>query len=317
MPIREDNKAFLLMNGTPLIVHVLRALETSEHVGRAIIVGPAERLRQTLDRYDRLKDLEIHVMEQRDTLLENAKAGFVAALPGVLPDTSLERLRNSRFTDKYVLFLPCDIPLLTSFEVDEFVEKADMDRFDYCAGVTSEETLSAYYPKSSVPGIRMAYFHLKEGRFRHNNLHMVKPLKASRLSYVETLYRMRYQKRLGNILKMIIVLLFTGKRLLTSLRLFLQLQTTLRLDMKGKRNWLYELLRRATSTDRIVDTAHRIVGIRMQAVDTSYGGAALDIDNAKHLAIAEKMEREWNRRQTELRDRYNREGYPDSPFGAR
>ena len=46
----------------------------------------------------------------------------------------------------------------------------------------------------------MAYFNLREGRFRQSNLHLVKPAKLGNRHYIEDMYEHRYQRQLGQAL---------------------------------------------------------------------------------------------------------------------
>jgi hypothetical protein len=71
---------------------------------------------------------------------------------------------------------------------------------DYALGLVTEHELEAFYPKDGAPGITMAYFNLREGRFRQSNLHLVKPAKLGKRHYIEDMYEHRYQRQLGQAL---------------------------------------------------------------------------------------------------------------------
>lgn len=302
-PIREENKAFLLLCGVPLFIRVVQTLLGTVCVNRVFIVGPARRVVEALDRHDLEHGAgrRIEVIEQRENLLDNGKAGFLATLPGNLdPATRLSELSNSEFADRVVLFLPCDIPLATPEEIDEFVTGSDMVNYDYSVGVCSEAVLSPYYPTSGRPGIVMAYFHVREGTFRQNNLHLGKPLRVERVVYMERMYDLRYQRRLINIIRLVLELMASKKKVFRSVRLFLQMQLSFFLSSRG-RSKLYEFVRRRTPQYDILSCLNEILGTRIQTVETHYGGAALDIDNAPHLKIAETMYGPWMAQQLAIR----------------
>ena len=61
------------------------------------------------------------------------------------------------------------------------------------------------------PGIQMAAFNLREGRFRQSNLHLVKPARVVNRHYIEEMYRNRFQRELGSVVAL-------AWRLLTSER---------------------------------------------------------------------------------------------------
>jgi hypothetical protein len=172
------------------------------------------------------------VVEQKSNMIENFKTGFISTL-GADPSIPFESLRGSHFDETPVLVAPSDIPLLTSAEVDEFLQRSNMHEYDYSIGVTSQTVLSNYYPKGEQPGMQMIYFHVKEDLMRHNNLHIGKPLKFAHLDYIEKMYEWRYQTRSANILRMLGSLLFAGWRLLKGLRTFILLQLSLYYDRHG------------------------------------------------------------------------------------
>ena len=132
-PVYHENKAFLEIDGIPVLLYVLAALQRARHVARVFVAGPADRISQALDRHrDRLDPAkEIHVVPQADTMLENALKAFHATLPAEAQQgvAGSQRAR-ARLEDKAVLILGADIPLVTPEELDEFVERSDLSRFD-------------------------------------------------------------------------------------------------------------------------------------------------------------------------------------------
>ena len=177
IPLRDQNKAFLKLKGVPLFIHVVRALIQAGYVDRIIVVGPSDQLEEALRKHaPMLDDIEgVRVVEQRENMIENFKVGYVAAL-GQKEDVSFWSLKGTEYEKVPVLVVPCDIPLLISAEVDEFIARSNMHEYDYSIGVTSEKTLSHYHSADGKPGIQMIYFHVKEDLLRHNNLHIAKPL---------------------------------------------------------------------------------------------------------------------------------------------
>src|SRR3990172_1408022 len=62
--------------------------------------------------------------------------------------------------------------------------------------------MEGFYPTAGRPGIRMAYFNLREGRFRQSNLHLVRPARLRNRQRIEEMYRHRHQREIGPILKL-------------------------------------------------------------------------------------------------------------------
>lgn len=293
--VRGDNKAFLELREVPLFVHVLRTLQEARHVGDVVVVGPADRIGATLERHG----IEnVRVVEQRSNMIENFKAGYVAAL-GLADSVEFWSLKGTAHENTPVLVSPCDIPLIVSDEVDEFLERSNMIEYDYSIGITSEKVLSHYYAEGDKPGIRMIYFHIKEDLMRHNNLHIGKPLKFAHLDYIEKMYEWRYQTRLANILRMLFSLLCNGWRLMKSIRIFILMQISLYYDRHGHPH-LSDRLRSWVGFTRLEEGVGNALGARVQIVYTHFGGAVLDADNEKDLAIIEERYDEWMEHQRSL-----------------
>ena len=289
VPVRSDNKAFLVLKGLPLFIHVLRALKASRLVDTIVVVGPAERLGSELEKHDELD--RVRIVEERDNMIENFKVGHVVAL-GLEDSVDFRSLKGTEHEDTPTLVVPSDIPLLTPGEVDEFISRSNPYEYDYSIGISSERVLSRYYPTGSLPGIRLIYFHVKEDLFRHNNLHLGKPLKFAHLDYIEKMYEWRYQTRLANILRIVFSMLFGGWRLLKGLRVIVLMQVSLYYDRHGHPK-LSDRLRSLVGFTRLEEGIGNAIGAQVQIVYTHFGGAALDADNEKNLAAIEARYDEW------------------------
>src|SRR5262249_643140 len=200
-PVLGDNKAFLPIAGVPVINHVLSAIEQARCTARIFVVGDTARLRaarpvpNTPVRGTGPRD----VLEQGNTLYENAWNAFLHTLPDYTPATDWRIYMDTPAVDKAVLVMPGDIPLATPAEIDAFVDGCDLARYDYCLGLSSESLLQAYYPQDGHPGIQMAYFTLRDLCVRQNNLHLVKPLRLGNRHYIQNVYDFRYQREGRNI----------------------------------------------------------------------------------------------------------------------
>ncbi len=302
IPVRDDNKAFLELNGVPLFIHVLRALKQARHVHNLVVVGPFDRIGATLRKHEALLagGGNIRVVEQRGNMIENFKAGYVASL-GLDDDVEFWDLKGTEHESVPVLVSPCDIPLLTPAEVDEFIDRSNMHEYDYSIGITSKKVLSHYHPANGKPGIRMVYFHVQEDLLRHNNLHIAKPLTFAHLDYIEKMYEWRYQTRTANILRMFFSLLFAGWRLLKGLRVFILMQLSLHYDRHGHPK-LSDRVRSLVRFNRLAEGIGNALGARVQMVYTHFGGAALDVDNAEDLSTIEERYDDWMTYQGNLTD---------------
>ena len=286
--VRGDNKAFVELRGRPLFIHVLLALKGADLIGDIVVVGPEERVRSALE----LHNIDgIRVVEQRSSMIENFKAGYVASL-GLDAEVEFWDLKGTEYEQIPVLVAPCDIPLLVPEEVDEFVRRTNMHEYEYSIGVSSEKVLSHYYPSEGQPGIRMIYFHVRESLMRHNNLHIGKPLTFSHLDYIEKMYEWRYQTRFVNIVLMIFSALAHGWRFAKGLRIFIMMQLSLFYDRHGHPH-LATAVRCAAGFNRLAEGIGNAIGARVQIVYTHFGGAVLDADNEKDLETIDARYDEW------------------------
>ena len=297
--INNDNKAFLEVSNTPCIIHTLRSFLASEHTRNIIVAGPAERLRKTLSEYSLLQESRITVIEQKESLIENGEAGYLASLNKNPEKSSLDELEYEKYAEIPVLISSCDIPLITSPEIDEFISKADTVKYDYLIGLCSEDSLKYYYPSDSSPGIVLNYFHLKEGNYRVNNMNIVKPLKIERLEYIEKMYEVRYQKKFFNMLKLLFRILLNGRGVLTALLKAFKLHITLYCYDRGYEK-IYPKFKESVKTEKVFKAISRILGTRASYIITDYGGAALDIDHPEDRDVIEKMREKWLEHQVNL-----------------
>lgn len=277
--VRDRSKAFLSLRGKPLLAHVLSTVLRTPEVGRVACVGPADAIADLVHRYLRDREDRITVVDQGPSFLSNALAGYRAV--------------TGEGNDDPALFVPCDIPLVVPDEISEFLDAADTERCDYVIGLTEERVLARFYPTQNLPGIRMSYFHLRDGLFRQNNLHVGRPLRADRIRFVETMYEARYQKEWGNVIRIASALLFSRIGVLGAIRTILRLQRAMRRADRGKTDARYRRIVRRLRLPDVEKRIGRILGLRLGTAVTSYGGAALDVDNDSAIAAAEARYEEW------------------------
>jgi len=286
--IFKRNKALLDVAGKPIIRHICEALLSSNEIDRIVVVGPKESFEEVIG------DLDVHIVGQKRNLAENGWEGFLQTIPeyrqtGILTDHIIEKYRN-----KYVLFLSGDIPLLTRQEMEEFISKCDMERYDYIAGITLEKTLNLFGPTKGRPGIKMATFHAKDGKFRQNNLHLCKPFVLyDHIDLILKIYEFRYQKELKNIIMATIEIVKLGPwHIGYTLGLYILLQLSTGLTALG-----LGLLARISSfpvtRKRLEKAASAMLGARCTTVETTIGGAALDVDNEKDFLTLSIMYKDW------------------------
>ncbi|UCD59069.1 MAG: nucleotidyltransferase family protein [Candidatus Hydrogenedentota bacterium] len=293
-PVFGKNKAFLDVDGLPIIARVVSALDKAKSVSEIYVVGPKQELGEVLSGERACMNFgkPIHIFEQHTTLYENIWFTFLETLPSYRRGEAVEVVATGPDADSVVLVVAADMPLLMAAEVDEFVSKCDMDRCDYVVGVTLEEDLEHYYPGRGQSGIRLAYMHFKEGNFRQNNMHMVRPFRIQNRHYVQTMYDLRYQKEFGNILRLAWEILKREEGGWGAVGNYLLLQLSL-LFARLRLGFLRDLVRRVTHADSIAGCISKLLKTRFAYAYTSLGGAALDIDNEREYETIKLRFSEW------------------------
>jgi len=275
------NKALLPLAGCPIFLHVLMALDRVQAIRKIYIVGPQMEIVDALKKAKPAISLtqKVEVLEQRESLIDNIAYAYAHAMS---KDFDSDRPTPNFVERPPALFLPADIPLVTHTEIEMFLSASDMKQYDYCLGVTSEPVLARFYPtKQNRSGIRMSYLYLKEKAYRMNNLHLVRPDKIGSKESVQTIYHHRYQKYLSNRLQIALGILLADQSLSIRLRgilYYLLALGTLFFSETGL-NTLSRLCRQRLSVKAVEDWISQLLKTRFKSVETTLGGAAMDIDD--------------------------------------
>jgi hypothetical protein len=266
-----------------MIVHVLEALLHSPEISEVYVVGDAIRLEKVMAEHGLLLlaascSCPVHVVPQRETLYENVWQSFLRTLPQDAVDL-----------DHPILVVPADIPLVVPEEISDFVRQArglDVD-------------LRPYAPRDGEPGIEMACFNVREGLYRQNNLHFVRPLRMGNRHYIQDMYENRYQKELGSMLRLGWRILRREYRHLWVLFYYVLMHLAGVLDRRGHSR-LADRMRSWIPIARVEQGISGMLRTRFRTVVTGLGGAALDIDNDADLEVVDKMLFLWKERQARL-----------------
>ncbi len=283
----HPNKAFLTVAGRAILDIMLAELAQVEEIDRVIVVGPLSSLASHLPEPRRSAYAKTLILvEQGLDLVSNVLIAFEATAAGTPPD-------------RFALVLPADIPLITAEETRQFISLADMDRYDYVGGLTTDKALARFYPSDDKPGVRLSYFHCQGRSYRINNMHLVRPLAIERMQYIRKTYSIRYQKKLANIFRMLGHLTGALVRAPVGLLFYLAVQLARGLRRMG-------MTRLSRRVDRRLDLSvaeraiSRILGARFKLAVTDYGGAAIDVDNQQDYEAVQARFHEWVAMQKEL-----------------
>jgi len=297
-----QSKVYLELGGRALVAHVVAALQEVPEVSEVWVVGNAERLHEVFDRGEIQQDLSkpLRIVPQFRNLYENVWQTYRRLLPGAGPTGRDPEASEAR---DLVLYLSADVPFATPQEISQFIQRAAELDCDYACGLVTEQAMESFYPAApGEPGIRMAYFNLREGRFRVSNLHLVRPARIVNRSYVEELYEHRYQKQFGNIVGLAARLMRKEEGGLRILRYYVLIHLAGFADRRGWRR-LADWLRAWVPLDRVAQACSALLRADFRFAVTSVGGCAVDIDNEGDYDVAKRAFDSWRAAQRERAER--------------
>ena len=283
------NKTLLEIKGIPSFIRVLAALQEVESIREIRIVGPTEEINSLLEKHSKAwqGSKTIKAVPQKDNIIDNVWMTFL----DMFPDYQEGMAVSPEQKEKAVFVIAGDVPLITSGEINEFISNCDLDRFDYYVGVVSNETLSHFMPKKGSKGIRLAFLPMKEWKYRINNLHLLKPFKIANRYRLQDMYELRYQRKLRNIWKLFIkIVRIEG---IKSAALY---YTLIQAALFFRKVGIIEISRKISSfltLNKFASIVGRILGTRISIAETTYGGAALDIDSKTDFKVINEKFEEW------------------------
>lgn len=289
-PILGESKAYLQLGGRPMVAWAVVTLQGVPEVSEVWVVGDPERLEALLRPLLPELSKPLRIVPQFRNLYENCWETYRRILPGAGVEG---RDPEQADLDQRALYLSSDIPFATAGEISYFVRRGLEADCDYALGLSTEESMEAFLPKAKgEPGIRMAYFNVREGRFRQNNLHLVRPGRLLHRHYIQEMYAHRYQRQFGAVLGLAWRLLRSHGGGLRTLAYYGLLQLASVADRRGWR-WLADRIRARIPIARLEQGISSLLGCRYRFTVTELGGCAVDIDNEPDYRAAEARFDEW------------------------
>jgi len=300
--IQGESKLYLEIGSRPLVARVVSALQQVPEVSEVWVVGDAERLAAVFARPDIRGEIRkpLHVVPQFRNLYENGWETFRRLLPGAGPEG-----RNPGPSDRDlpVLYLSADLPFATPQEISVFTRRALDLGCDYSMGAVREEAMVPFYSQGPRdPGIRMAYFNLREGRYRQSNLHVIRPARIGHRHYVEEMYEHRHQREFGKVIRLAWRLLRSERGGFTVLGYFLLMHLAGIADRTGWKA-IADRVRRWISIERVERGCSALLGGSFRFVTTEAGGCAVDIDTERDYKVSRLRFDDWQKAQLELAER--------------
>ena len=286
--IEGQNKAFLEVGGEILVCRVVKALIQAHTIGKVFVVGPGDRLHKALDGMAG----DINIVEQSGGLLSNAWEAIRAS------EEDYRDLHGADDPLRPLLFISCDLPLISSEAVDDFVgrcaladSRADTG-FAMLAGVAEQASLKPFYGQGSEEGIHRPYVNFSNCRVRLANIYVGRPRTLTNQEFLETGFEHRKAEKLKNVV--ILVWKFLGQHGgWRAAWLTLRLQLTLMASKKRGR--LYDWLRARNKPEDAEKSCGDVLGGPIKMVITPFGGLSLDVDNEEDYRVLNRRYAEWSR----------------------
>ena len=291
-----ESKPYLELGGRALVAHVVAALQRVPEVSAVWVVGNAERLEPLLAAPALQAELckPLHVVPQFRNLYENGWETYRR----LLPDAGAEgRDPGPEDADTAVLYASADLPFATPQEISAFARQCLALDCDYALGLCTEASMRDFYSEApGEPGIRMAYFNLREGRYRQSNLHWIKPARIGNRHYIEEMYEHRYQRQIGQMIALGWRLLRLQEGGLAVLYYYGLMHLAAIADRWGLAR-IADAIRARIPMARIEAGCSALLRARFRFVVTELGGCAVDIDNERDYDAARARFETWRERQ--------------------
>jgi CTP:molybdopterin cytidylyltransferase MocA len=291
-----QSKVFLEVDGRPMVARTVVTLQAVPEIDAVWVVGNRERLEAVFADPSVQADIHkpLYIVEQKRNLMENSWETFRHVIAG-----SLEEARDpvGDEIDTAVLYLSADLPLATPQEISAFVQQSAPLECDYACGLVTDESLEAFRPQApGETGIEVAFFNLREGRFRQSNLHYAAPARIGNRWRLEDMYEHRHQREFWNMAILAWKLFFSqagGPRIafLYGVMHFASWLDRLKLSSVADR------LRGYVTIARNEETICRVLDTRFRFVVTQVGGCAIDVDTDEEYDIVREHFDAWTKAQ--------------------
>jgi len=296
--VHGKSKIYLEIDGLALVAHVVRTLQDCPEVDAVWVVGDTEKLEAALSS-ERLKNSlckPLHIVAQQRDLISNAWETFRRVLSG---DVTEGRDPAPDELDTEVFLLSGDIPLATAQEFSSFIRQSQAIGADYALGLCPADSLEVYRPPAEgEAGITVAYFNVRDGRYRQNNLHYARPARIGRLDRIEEMYELRHQRRFWNMFTLALRILASSGGGFKIAVLFSMMHFAGIADRNG-RTRLARILARVVSLEVNRSSISRILDTRFAFVVTESGGCGLDVDTEEEYDVICEHFEEWSKDQRE------------------
>jgi CTP:molybdopterin cytidylyltransferase MocA len=290
--IQGQSKVYLEIVGRPMVSRVVATLQHVPEVSEVWVVGDSKRLEAVLSAADLRGELEkpLHIVEQLENLYQNAWETYKRSLPGAPP---AGRQPQGDDHDFQVLYLSGDLPFAHPEELSDFIRQGQALDCDYALGLVRKPALEPFTKSlDGTPGLDLAYFNLRDGRLRQNNLHLARPSRIGNRHLIENLYRHRHMQEFGNMAALISELFFSrGGAAIVFFYLMMHVG-----GYFDRRGWarLADAVRQLVTLKNNEWGVSRLMACDFRFVVSDIGGCAIDVDTEEEYDLVNARFMEWS-----------------------
>lgn len=277
-----QNKAFLDMDGRPLLRHVVDALLGAESIADIFVIGPVREVREAMQG----EPEQVHLVPQEGNMLANCWAGVHAS------EAHQARNGSERDPMRPYLTISSDLPIISSNSLDDFVARCANDdhssdnAYGLMVGLADEEGLEPF----TNGGIVRPFVELEFARTRLANIYVARPWQLSNQAFLQTGFGFRKAMHWTNVAGLAYSLLSQDGGLQAAW-MTMRLQATLKAARRGGR--LYRRLRRWNTRERVEARTSKVLGGAVRLVVSPFGGLSLDIDDERDFRILTDRYHDW------------------------
>jgi GTP:adenosylcobinamide-phosphate guanylyltransferase len=291
--ILGKNKAFLEIDGRPLVRHVVDALTDTKSIAEIFVIGPVDDIREALQG----EPENVHLIAQRGNMLTNCWAGVHAS------EARQAEAGDERNPMRPYLIISSDLPLVSAASLDDFVARcADADQtsdepYGLMVGVADEEGLEPF----AGDGIVRPFVELEFARVRLANLYVARPWQLSNEGFLQTGFGFRKAIHLRNVVGLAYSFL-SQEGGWAAAWMTLRLQATLLAARRG--GSLYRRLRRWNTRERVEERTSKVLGGNVRLIISPFGGLSLDVDDESDFRILKARYDQWMTIHNAMRSEY-------------
>ena len=277
--IHGKNKAFLIVDGRPLLRHVIAALQAAKSIADIFVVGPVDQMSDALPSLPE----QVRLVQQLGNMLTNCWAGVNA---------SEEQRNSARDPMRAFLMISSDLPLVSSIALDDFVARcaADDQASDHAYGLMIGLADEAGLKPFSGAGIERPFVEFEFARVRLANIYVVRPWQLTHQEFLQTGFGFRKTIHWRNVVGLAFSFL-SQEGGWQAAWMTLRLQATLLAARRGGR--LYRRLRKWNTRERVEARTSRVLGGPVRLVISPFGGLSLDVDDEEDFRKLAGRYDEW------------------------